>query len=72
MLDISFVLETGSIALTLYQEVKEAHHEGLAFRRYLCELKDPTAKTVLFEDSAALMSKLLNLWQCTSRPNRFS
>lgn len=55
VLAVSFVLESGSIALALYQEVKEAHHEGLSFRRYLRESKDPTAKTVLFEDSAALI-----------------
>jgi cation diffusion facilitator family transporter len=55
VLGISFVLETGSIALALYQEVKEAHHEGLTLGEYLRESKDPTAKTVLFEDSAALI-----------------
>ena len=55
VLGISFVLEMGSIALALYQEIKEAHHEGLSFRDYLRESKDPTAKTVLFEDSAALI-----------------
>jgi cation diffusion facilitator family transporter len=55
VLAISFLLESGSIALALYQEVKEAHHEGLSFRDYLRESKDPTAKTVLFEDSAALI-----------------
>lgn len=55
VLAVSFVLEAGSIALALYQEVKEAHHEGLSFRDYLRESKDPTAKTVLFEDSAALI-----------------
>ena len=42
-------------ALALYQEVKEAHHEGLTFGQYLRESKDPTAKTVIFEDSAALI-----------------
>jgi cation diffusion facilitator family transporter len=55
VLGISFVLETGSIGLAIYQEVKEAHHEGLTFGEYLRESKDPTAKTVLFEDSAALL-----------------
>lgn len=55
VLGISFVLETGSITLAIYQEVKEAHHEGLTFWGYLRESKDPTAKTVLFEDSAALL-----------------
>jgi cation diffusion facilitator family transporter len=55
VLAISFALESGSIALALYQEVKEAHHEGLTFAQYLRESKDPTAKTVIFEDSAALI-----------------
>lgn len=55
VLGISFVLESGSIALALYQEVKEAHHEGMTFGEYLRESKDPTAKTVIFEDSAALV-----------------
>ena len=49
------MLESGSITLAIYQEVKEAHHEGLTFGEYLRESKDPTAKTVLFEDSAALL-----------------
>lgn len=55
VLSISFVLELGSIGLAIYQEVKEAHHEGLTFKEYLRESKDPTAKTVLFEDTAALL-----------------
>lgn len=55
VLAISFVLELGSIGLAVYQEVREAHHEGLTFREYLRESKDPTAKTVLFEDTAALL-----------------
>jgi cation diffusion facilitator family transporter len=55
VLGISFVLEAGSIALAIYQEVKEARHEGLTFFAYLRESKDPTAKTVIFEDSAALL-----------------
>jgi cation diffusion facilitator family transporter len=59
VLAISFVLESGSIGLAIYQEVKEAHHEGLSFSDYLRESKDPTAKTVLFEDSAALIGILV-------------
>jgi len=59
ILGISFVLEAGSIALALYQEIKEAHHEGLTFAEYLRESKDPTAKTVIFEDSAALVGIVL-------------
>ncbi len=59
ILGISFVLEAGSIALALYQEITEAHHEGLPFMQYLRESKDPTAKTVIFEDSAALIGIVL-------------
>jgi len=55
VLGISFVLEAGSIGVAIYQELKEAHHEGMTFWEYLRESKDPTAKTVLFEDSAALL-----------------
>ncbi len=55
ILGISFVLEAGSIGLAIYQEMKEARHEGLSFFAYLRESKDPTAKTVLFEDTAALL-----------------
>ena len=55
VLGISFVLEGASIALVIWQEMKEAHHEGLTFVGYLRESKDPTAKTVIFEDSAALL-----------------
>jgi cation diffusion facilitator family transporter len=55
VLGISFLLEAGSIALAIYQEMKEAHHEGLTFFAHLGESKDPTAKTVIFEDSAALL-----------------
>ena len=59
VLAISFVLEAGSIALAIYQEMKEAHHEGLTFFAYIRESKDPTAKTVIFEDSAALLGIII-------------
>lgn len=59
VLGISFVLESGSIGLALWQEMKEARHEGLSFREYLRESKDPTAKTVIFEDSAALLGIII-------------
>src|SRR5690242_4309607 len=55
VLALSFMLESASIGIALYQEVKEAHHEGLSLTEYLRESKDPTAKTVIFEDSAALI-----------------
>jgi cation diffusion facilitator family transporter len=59
VLGISFVLETGSIALALYQEIREARAEGMTFSEYLRESKDPTAKTVIFEDSAALLGIII-------------
>jgi len=59
VLAISFVLEAASITLAIYQEVREAHHEGLGFFEFLRESKDPTAKTVLFEDSAALLGIII-------------
>ena len=59
VLAISFVLEAGSICLAIYQEVKEAHHEGQTFFAYLRDSKDPTAKTVIFEDSAALLGIII-------------
>jgi cation diffusion facilitator family transporter len=55
VLGVSFILETVSICIALYQEINEAHHEGMTFFEYLKESKDPTAKTVIFEDSAALI-----------------
>ena len=55
VLGISFVLEAGSIGLALYQEIGEANHKGMSFGEYLQKSKDPTAKTVIFEDSAALI-----------------
>jgi cation diffusion facilitator family transporter len=59
VLAVSFALEGGSIALAIYQEVKEARLEGLTFFSYLRESKDPTAKTVIFEDSAALLGIII-------------
>lgn len=59
VLAISFVLEAVSISLAIYQELKEARQEGLTFFAYLKESKDPTAKTVLFEDTAALVGILI-------------
>jgi len=59
VLAVSFLLEAGSISLAIYQEMREAHHEGLRFFEYLRESKDPTAKTVLFEDSAALLGLII-------------
>jgi cation diffusion facilitator family transporter len=59
ILGISFLIESASIGLAIYQEVREARHEGMSFAEYLRESKDPTAKTVLFEDTAALIGILI-------------
>src|SRR5258705_2171572 len=59
VLAISFLLEGASITLAVYEELREAHSEGLKFFDYLRESKDPTAKTVLLEDSAALIGILI-------------
>jgi cation diffusion facilitator family transporter len=59
VLVISFLLEGASITLAVYEELREAHSEGLKFFDYLRESKDPTAKTVLLEDSAALIGILI-------------
>src|SRR5689334_14579162 len=55
VLALSFLLEGCSIGVAIFQEVREAHDEGLSFAEYLRESIDPTAKTVLFEDSVALI-----------------
>src|SRR5690349_11291258 len=44
VLALSFALEGCSIGVAIFQEVREAHHEGLSFAEYLRESKDPTAK----------------------------
>ncbi len=59
VLGISFLLEGCSIALAIYQERKEAHHDEVGFFAYIRESKDPTAKTVIFEDSAALLGIII-------------
>jgi len=59
VLAISFLLEAGSISLALYTEWKEALSERSTFFSYIKESKDPTAKTVLLEDAAALLGILV-------------
>lgn len=59
ILGVSFILESISIGIALWQEVNEARHEKQTFFEYLKESKDPTAKTVIFEDSAALIGIVL-------------
>jgi len=59
VLGFSFLLEGASIALAIYQGTTEGHHGGMTFFAYIRESKDPTAKTVIFEDSAALLGIII-------------
>lgn len=61
ILSISLVIEISSILIAIYQEVNEARHEGISFMEYLRESRDPTAKTVLLEDGAAILGILIAL-----------
>ncbi|MGH9914267.1 MAG: cation diffusion facilitator family transporter, partial [Pyrinomonadaceae bacterium] len=60
-LSISLVIESASIVVAIYQEVNEARHEGMSFTEYLRESRDPTAKTVLLEDAAAILGIMIAL-----------
>jgi len=59
VLGIAFVAEGISWLRALRQTRGEARERGVPFRRYIRESRDPTAKTVVFEDSAALVGVLL-------------
>jgi cation diffusion facilitator family transporter len=59
ILGLSFILEAISIGIALWQELGEARHEKMTFFEYLKESKDPTAKTVIYEDSAALIGIII-------------
>ncbi|WP_233158173.1 cation diffusion facilitator family transporter [Actinokineospora bangkokensis] len=73
VLAIAFVLEGTSWAQALRQVRREAREMGRSFVRELRESDDPTSKTVLYEDSAALTGLLLafagvGLHQLTGSP----
>lgn len=55
VLAISFVLEGSSLLRGLRQTRGEARADRQSYRRYLRTSDDPTATTVVFEDSAALV-----------------
>lgn len=59
VLAIAFVLEGTSLLKGLKQTRGEARASGRTFRQFLRTSDDPTATTVVFEDSAALAGLLL-------------
>ena len=59
VLGVAFVAEGISWLRALRQTRGEARERGVPFSRYIRESRDPTAKTVVFEDSAALIGVLL-------------
>ncbi|WP_329053748.1 cation diffusion facilitator family transporter [Amycolatopsis sp. NBC_01488] len=59
VLAIAFCLEGTSWVQAVRQVVKESKAENRSFSAYLRMIDDPTPKTVLFEDSAALIGLLL-------------
>lgn len=59
VLAFAFVLETISLTQAIRQVRSEKRREQLPLRTYLHRTDDPTVKTVLFEDSAALVGLLL-------------
>jgi cation diffusion facilitator family transporter len=59
VLGIAFVAEGISWLRALRQTRGEARERRVPFARYIRESRDPTAKTVVFEDSAALVGVVL-------------
>ncbi|WP_432493661.1 cation diffusion facilitator family transporter [Kineococcus gypseus] len=59
VLAVAFVLEGSSLLKGLKQTRGEARANRQSFRRFLRTSDDPTATTVVFEDSAALIGLLL-------------
>jgi cation diffusion facilitator family transporter len=59
VLAIAFVAEGISLLRAVRQTRGEARERRVPFARYIRESRDPTAKTVVFEDSAALIGVLL-------------
>ena len=59
VLGVSFLLEGTSLVRGLAQTRREAREHDLTFRQFLRTSDDPTATTVVFEDSAALVGLVL-------------
>jgi cation diffusion facilitator family transporter len=59
VLGVSFVFEGVSWARALLQVRRQAHEEGTETFEHIREVEDPTLKTVVFEDSAAIVGIVL-------------
>lgn len=59
VLAVAFVLESVSLSQAVRQVHRERTHDRLGLRDYLRLTDDPTVKTVLFEDVAALIGILI-------------
>jgi cation diffusion facilitator family transporter len=59
VLGIALVAEGISLVRALRQTRGEARERALPFKRYIRESRDPTAKTVVFEDSAAVIGVVI-------------
>jgi cation diffusion facilitator family transporter len=59
VLGVAFVAEGGSWLKALHQVRGEARRNGRPLLRYIRQSKDPTVKTVLSEDSAAVLGLVL-------------
>src|SRR4051812_45350270 len=59
VLAVAFVLEGSSLLRAARQTQEEARRQRRGFARHIRVSRDPTTKTVVFEDSAALLGILL-------------
>lgn len=61
VLGLSFVFEAFSISVALREAARAATRAGIPLGQFLRELRDPALRTVLFEDSAAMLGIVLAL-----------
>jgi cation diffusion facilitator family transporter len=59
VLVVAMAAEGTSLVRALRQTRREARERGLPMKRFIPESRDPTAKTVVFEDSAAVIGLVL-------------
>lgn len=59
VLGLSMVFEAFSISVAIKEVRHAAHAAGLPVRQFLRELRDPALRTVLYEDSAAMMGLII-------------
>lgn len=61
VLGLSLLFEAFSISVALREATRAARRAGIPLGQFLRELRDPALRTVLFEDSAAMLGLLLAL-----------